>query len=201
MVELRLSAGHQGVVAMLQRALRIDAAALARLRQRGGDVDVFVATPFGVFGSRTATGVVTPDSSVVRCSDLVDGLDGQELQDHSIGWQGMLPPADGFQLIDQIPAGVVMDLARQGKDLARQFSGPLGPPTSLMDQEVLQVMDGTLSVGIPMRMIFAAVNLGFVPDFEAEVPRHVRVSVNGRWVRLDAVFGSVWFARGGINLF
>ncbi|WJZ03438.1 hypothetical protein [Corynebacterium freiburgense] len=201
MAQLQVTAGHQGVIAMLQRAQRIDAQTLARIRQRSEFVDVFVQTPFGVFGSRTATGNVTPDGAVVRASELIHALDGQELPDASVGWQGILPPPEGFQLIDQIPAAVVMDLARKGKDLTRQFSGPMGPPASLLNQEVLQVMDGTHSVGIPMRMIFAAVNLGFVPDIEAEVPRYLRVSSHHRWVRLDAAFGSVWFPQGGINLF
>lgn len=45
-----------------------------------------------------------------------------------------------------------------------------------------------------MRMIFACTSLGLIPGFEApaEIPRHLRVSTSGSWVRLDAPFGSVY---------
>ena len=53
-------------------------------------------------------------------------------------------------------------------------------------------------VEIPMRMIFACTNLGLIPGFAAsmDIPRHLRVSANGRWARVDAPFGSVYHARG-----
>ena len=45
-----------------------------------------------------------------------------------------------------------------------------------------------------MRMIFACTALGLIPGFAApiDVPRHLRVSTVGRWVRVDAPFGSVY---------
>lgn len=201
MPRVALTDGQQGAVAMLQRALRIDAATLARLRQRGDHVDIFVQTPFGVLGSRTAVGTLEGGEVVARAEDLVTALAGGEVADAQVLWQGVLPPETGFQLVDEVPAGVVSDLARKGKDLVRQFSGPLGPPVSLLNQDVLQVSGGGVEVGIPMRMIFAAVNLGFVPGAQLDVPRHLRVSANGRWVRLDAAFGTVWYQSGGMSLF
>ena len=47
---------------------------------------------------------------------------------------------------------------------------------------------------IPMRMIFTCTSLGLIPGFAApiEVPRHLRVSSAGRWVRIDAPFGTVY---------
>ena len=49
-------------------------------------------------------------------------------------------------------------------------------------------------VEIPMRMIFACTSLGLIPGFAAslKIPRHLRVSGKGRWVRLDAPYGSVY---------
>ena len=87
------------------------------------------------------------------------------------------------------------ELSDKGQQLARQFSGPLGPPASLLNQTVVTVTGPeNQEVGIPMRMIFACTNLGLIPGFAApmDIPRHLRVSGLGRWVRVDAPFGSVY---------
>lgn len=225
MAHVEFSAGARGVAAMLQRAMRFDAASLARLRQRDEFVDVFVHTPFGVLASRSAHGVVGDGAAaggsgsaggvVVRAADLAallgtsgdvgpaDAVAGEAPEAQAL-WPGVLPPATGFVLLDQVPAAVVADLAGKGKELTRQFSTSVGPPASLLEQEVLRVRGGEVEVGVPMRMIFACVNLGFVPGLgssaDADVPRHLRVSALDRWVRLDAAYGTVWLMRGGVNL-
>ena len=115
------------------------------------------------------------------------------------GWgMGALPPTTGFELLGEIPADVVQRLSDQGRALARQFSGPLGPPQSLMDQAVITVNDDT---EIPMRLVFTLTALGLIPgmDAPAAIPRHLRVSRNSRWVRVDAPFGSAYHSTG-INL-
>ena len=112
------------------------------------------------------------------------------------GWgMGALPPVAGFELLDEIPADVVQRLSDQGRALARQFSGPLGPPQSLMDQAVITVNDDT---EIPMRLVFTLTALGLIPgmDAPAAIPRHLRVSRNSRWVRVDAPFGSAYHSSG-----
>ena len=70
----------------------------------------------------------------------------------------------------------------------------MGPPSSLLNQTVITVENGEDKVEIPMRMIFACTNLGLIPGFAApmNVPRHLRVAGKGRWVRVDAPFGSVY---------
>ena len=108
---------------------------------------------------------------------------------------GALPPAEGFQEIDTLPVAVVRELSDQGQRLAREFSGPMGPPSSLLNQTVITVDNAAgVQVEIPMRMIFACTNLGLIPGFSApmNVPRHLRVAGKGRWVRVDAPFGSVY---------
>ena len=101
-----------------------------------------------------------------------------------------------------MPVGVARRLADEGRNLARQFSGPAGPPKSLLDGIVLTAdADSDNPVEIPMRMIFACTALGLIPGFEApaEIPRHLRVSSCGRWTRLDAPFGSV-YRNAGLGL-
>ena len=49
-----------------------------------------------------------------------------------------------------------------------------------------------------MRMIFTCTALGLIPGFAApiDVPRHLRIATAGRWVRMDAPFGSVYHSTG-----
>ena len=87
----------------------------------------------------------------------------------------------------------------KGRELARQFSGALGPPKSLLDSTVLTVdAESAQPVEVPMRMIFTCTALGLIPGFAApiDVPRHLRIATAGRWVRMDAPFGSVYHATG-----
>ena len=67
-----------------------------------------------------------------------------------------------------------------------------------MDQAVITVNDDT---EIPMRLVFTLTALGLIPsmDAPAAIPRHLRVSRNSRWVRVDAPFGSAYHSSG-INL-
>ena len=124
--------------------------------------------------------------------------DGAEVLDlgpaRDPSWPGALPPAQGFREIDSLPVDVVRELADKGRQLARQFSGPMGPPKSLLNQTVLTVESAETHVEIPMRMIFACTSLGLIPGFAAslKIPRHLRVAAKGRWVRLDAPYGSVY---------
>ncbi|GAB2512107.1 hypothetical protein CATRI_09985 [Corynebacterium atrinae] len=192
---LRIVDGRPGLRSLIDRAVGLDASASARFRQLDGQsVDVFVTTPFQVVASRRITGSASRDGAVVAATDLLDAL-RDEAEDigpaRDPNWPGALPPASGFAIVDTLPVQVVRELADKGQALARQFSGPLGPPASLLDQAVI-TLDGTVEV--PMRMIFACTSLGLIPGFSApiDIPRHLRVSTTGRWVRIDAPFGSVY---------
>nr|WP_232959346.1 hypothetical protein [Corynebacterium marambiense] len=193
---------------MLSRATGIDADASARFRQyTDGTVDVFVTTPFDVIAARRVEGTAGRDGAVVRAADLRDALTEGRTEIGpacDVAWPGALPPAIGFALLDTLPVTVVRQLADQGQALARQFSGPLGPPQSLLDQTVLTVTasdsagaDSSGDAGaaeITMRMVFTCTSLGLIPGAAApeSIPRHLRVSTSGTWVRVDAPFGSVY---------
>ncbi|RNE49665.1 hypothetical protein [Corynebacterium alimapuense] len=203
---LQINEGRPALLSLISRAVGLDASASVRLRQLSEEtVDVFVTTPFQVVASRRIAGVVSRDGAVVAATNLLEAL--REESD-SIGpasdpnWPGALPPATGFELLDTLPVQVVRELADKGQALARQFSGPLGPPASLMDQSVVTASNSQLDAEIPMRMIFACTALGLIPSFAApiEIPRHLRVSATGRWVRIDAPFGTVYHATS-LSLF
>jgi len=204
---LTVTQGERGLTTLLGRALGLDQAALARFSLVDDHVvDVFVTTPFDCLAARRVSGSASRDGAVVAANDLLNALrdagdSGAADASREVGkardmmWPGALPPATGFVERDIVPVGVARRLADEGRNLARQFSGPAGPPRSLLDGIVLTAdADSAAPVEIPMRMIFACTALGLIPGFEApaEIPRHLRVATAGSWVRLDAPYGSIY---------
>ena len=199
MVAVRIERGARGLTALLSRALALDAQASARIQEVGeGQLDVFVTTPFDAIASRRTSGSTTHPGATVSARAMLDALKAGAAEvgpARDAAWPGALPPASGFVAREEVPIGVARRLADEGRNLARQFSGPAGPPRSLLDGVVLTAdADSDNPVEIPMRMIFACTALGLIPGFEApaEIPRHLRVATSGSWVRLDAPFGSVY---------
>ncbi|MFM8597560.1 MAG: hypothetical protein ACKOB8_00905 [Mycobacterium sp.] len=202
---LRLAdpAHRQDLVVFVERALRMDEAAVIRLRTRNdGLVGVWVSTGLGVLAGRVVAGGVRPADLSCGADLLLRGLRGATGSTdidpgppmHS-GWRGALPPEAGFVHLDDVPAHVVGELARSGAELARQHRGPVGPAASLLDQEVLQVNSGATGVAVPMRCVLALAAMGFLPE-PAGAGDVVRVRALPGWLRLDARFGSVFRRRG-----
>lgn len=206
MITLDIESGARGLTTLVGRAVGLDSQASARFQEVGGGaLDVFVTTPFEAIASRRITGTTSHNTATVSARDLLAALQSGSVEvgpARDAVWPGALPPATGFVAREQVPVGVARRLADEGRNLARQFSGPAGPPKSLLDGIVLTAdADSDDPVEIPMRMIFACTALGLIPGFEApaEIPRHLRVSSCGRWTRLDAPFGSV-YRNAGLGL-
>ncbi|OHO31599.1 hypothetical protein HMPREF2656_09535 [Corynebacterium sp. HMSC034B08] len=206
MISLDIDTGARGLTTLVGRAVGLDPQASARIQEVGdGALDVFVTTPFDAIASRRITGTTSHNTATVSARDLLAALQSGSVEvgpARDAVWPGALPPATGFVAREQVPVGVARRLADEGRNLARQFSGPAGPPKSLLDGIVLTAdADSDNPVEIPMRMIFACTALGLIPGFEApaEIPRHLRVSTCGRWTRLDAPFGSV-YRNAGLGL-
>ena len=206
MISLDIDTGARGLTTLVGRAVGLDPQASARIQEVGdGALDVFVTTPFEAIASRRITGTTSHNTATVSARDLLAALQSGSVEvgpARDAVWPGALPPATGFVAREQVPVGVARRLADEGRNLARQFSGPAGPPKSLLDGIVLTAdADSDNPVEIPMRMIFACTALGLIPGFEApaEIPRHLRVSTCGRWTRLDAPFGSV-YRNAGLGL-
>ena len=124
-------------------------------------------------------------------------VDRAETVDPGAGglWQGLLPPDDGWAVVDTVPAAELEGLTERGLAVAREHAGPMGPPASLLDQTVLTVTGPAGSgaagppVRIPLRCLFALSGMGFVGA--GEVGETVRVSATPSWLRLDARYGAV----------
>ncbi|MCV7299417.1 hypothetical protein H7J93_07165 [Mycobacterium barrassiae] len=199
-------ADRKDLATFVERALRLDDAAVIRLREReGGLIVAWVSTGFDVLASRVVVGRVKPADLSAGADALAAGLSSMSAEgyvDPGFGmdsaWRGGLPPDSGFEHLDDVPAGVMLDLAQRGIALAKEHSSSFGPPASLLDQEVVAVSAGDTSVGIPMRCVFALTAMGFLPQSAEGLAADeiVRVRVQPAWLRVDARFGSVYRRRG-----
>lgn len=206
-------AQHVDLAAFTERVLRLDNAAVIRFRTRSDStLMAWVATGFDVLAARGLRGKVRPDDLSAGADELARALAISESGYVNPGfamdsaWRGVLPPDVGFVHLDDIPARVVLDLAQRGVALAREHGSGQGPPVSLLDQEVVSVSSGELTVGIPMRCVFALTAMGFLPqspdagdNFAPEsvaADEIVRIRVLPTWLRIDARFGSVYRRRG-----
>ena len=177
----------------------------------GGIARVWATTPFGPMACRTMS--VTPgrDDMIVR-ADAVSAATGDARSvpqlDAAVpmtldcgapadsSWPGRLPVDGGWTVLEAVPAAVFRDLEAQARGVAKEESGPMGLPTSLLDQKVLSVRGASsASAEITMREVFALCAMGFIPP-EPSADEPVRVSVKARWRRLDGRFGSVYASEG-----
>ncbi|MDT5132726.1 MAG: hypothetical protein QOE41_2037 [Mycobacterium sp.] len=194
-------AHHADLATFVERAQRLDDAAVIRLRQRSdGLLAAWTATGFEVLASRVVRGRVRPNDISAGADALLRGLAAIDPAGHvdpgfpmDSAWRGALPPESGFVHLDDVPARAVLELAQRGIELSKEH-GAQGPPVSLLDQEVVRVSAAQGHVGIPMRCVFALTAMGFVaPETVEEI---VRVRVLPAWLRIVARFGSVYRRRG-----
>ena len=189
----------------VDHALRLDEAAVIRLRSRSeGLLTAWVATGFDVLASRVVVGRLRPEDMSVAADGLARGLADVDASGYvnpgfamDSAWRGGLPPESGFAHLDDVPAHVMLDLAREGAQVAKEHSSAHGPPVSLLDQEVIEVSSGDIVVGLPMRCVFALTAMGFLPQSADAIDADeiIRVRVSAAWLRIDARFGSVYRRR------
>lgn len=203
---VREVAHRKDLAAFVDHAMRLDDAAVIRLRARStGLLSAWVATGFDVLASRVVVGTVRPDDLTVAADALARGLPAAGASGYvepgfamDSAWRVALPPESGFTHLDDVPARVMLDLAQQGTRIAKEHGSAHGPPASLLDQEVVRVSSGDVSVGLPMRCVFALSAMGFLPQSPDAIgaDETVRVRILPSWLRIDAKFGSVYRRRG-----
>ncbi len=194
------------LAAFVERVARLDPAAVIRLRARpGGGFTAWALTGFDVLASRVVAGSLRPGDLSVGADQLGLGLAAMDNSGYvdpgfpmDSAWRGALPPDSGFIHLDDVPARLMLELAQRGAQLAKEHSSAQGPPVSLLDQEVIRVSAADVSVGIPMRCVFALTAMGFLPQSSeaADADEIVRVRTLPAWLRIDARFGSVYRRRG-----
>jgi len=195
------SGERDDLAAFAARVVRLDQAALVRLcaEVRAGQdyVSAWSPTPFDTLVSRSVRGTIQPADLTVAAPTLLAALAVDRAATVDPGppvptWGVELPPPDGWHAVDDVPAAELDRLAERGLALARENTGPLGPPTSLLDQVVLTVSAPAAAahapVKVPLRCLLALSGMGFLGAGTEDV---VRVSATGSWMRLDARYGAV----------
>ena len=209
------SADRADLAVFVGRAIRLDEAAVIRIKRRGdGRVSVWAPTGFDALATRVVSGDIRPADTTAAGDVLLQALGGDSGEIDpgfamDSAWRGALPPESGFVHVDDVPARVLLGLAQRGAALAKEHGSAQGPPTSLLDQKVLEVAGGGTEVAVSMRTVFALTGMGFVPladgrpatadtDLDAIAETEiVRVRATPSWLRLDARFGSVYARRAG----
>lgn len=211
MAQLTITRGHQGVIALAQRGIGLDDAAIARIVNRNTHCECYLATPFSALAMRRFYGTVQGDDITVEAVVLRDALEA-ELNVNTppdgagisidvpaapgglLAWPGALPPSDGYKLVETIPGATVQELITAGRQLARQFSTVVGPPRSLLSSPVITCTAGDTMVVIPMRVMFALNACSFVPSADAEPQtRRMRVAKANLWNRIEAYYGTIYW--------
>jgi hypothetical protein len=198
---LRDDSSRNDLAVFAERARVLDEAAVVRLRNRSdGLLGVWAHTGFDVLAGRAVAGVARPADISCAADQLTRALRSVDATGYvdpgfpmDSAWRGALPAESGFVHLDDVPATIVQDLARQGAEASRDAGGH-GPPAGLLDQNVLRVSSEADEVGVPLRCALALAAMRFIPENHpaAEV---VRVRVSPAWLRIDARFGSVFRRR------
>lgn len=204
-------AERENLATFISHAVRLDPAAVIRLRRRGERyVSAWAATSFEALAVRTVVADLSVGDITVGGDTVLSGLHGPDSADpiplgYSMdsAWRTALPPADGFANVDDVPARMLVELAERGAEVAQEHGSSHGPPASLLDQTVLTVSGAGEQVEVPMRVVFALAAMDFIPHGgektdSRRIPADeiVRVRAARTWLRLDARYGSVARRRG-----
>jgi hypothetical protein len=196
--------------AFLARIVRLDPAALVRLRPHGeGTVALWSWLTVGALAVRVVPGA-GPADAVVAASALLAGI-GADLElppRRDAEWRGPLPGA-GFRRLDELPADVVAGLAAAGERTFREAAegGSRSAARALTDavlDHVAVTVTGPGAVAgrgavagpgaeiadVPQRAIQALSSLGFLGSDP------VAVDVTAAWLRLVGTYGAVYLRRG-----
>ncbi|MGC9669260.1 hypothetical protein ACNTMW_22210 [Planosporangium sp. 12N6] len=189
--------------AYLARLVRLDPAALVRLRPAGdGTVALWARLPFEVLVTRQVRAGLADDVTV-RAADLLRTLDAgaDRLPPRcDAQWRWPLPPAVS-RLVERLPATEVHRVGAAAETTLRAAvaGGVRGRAVgervlrdALLDHVPVVVLtdDGT-RVEVPQRLVQAVVRMGFAgpPGAGGEV----QVRVAGGWVGLGGEFGTGWY--------
>jgi len=199
----------------LTRLLRFDKAAAVRVVASGSTVGVYGRPPFDVLTLRTvalAAGVDTTDSPdsgqlggvdiTVSAGDLLHAIadDGALALPRPLAgataWTGFLPPRTGWQPVGELPVAEVETAALAGiaEFKARAEAIPDRERTrAAVDRIAAEIWDRPLTFGLPVRAAHAARAMAFLGQAQSA---SAVVRSAGRWLRLDAPFGTVVLRTG-----
>ncbi|WP_308442881.1 hypothetical protein [Catellatospora sp. TT07R-123] len=181
--------------AFLSRLVRLDPAALVRLRPAGADrTALWAALPWGVLVTRTVDGCADRDR-VTTAAALLAGA--ARLPERDGDWRLPLPPSAG-RVLESLPVEVVRQAAEAAAATLREVEAD-GLRGRAVGQRVLRdaLLDHVVITGksdiddvpfsVPQRLVQAVVRMGFLGT-----SGQVSVVTAGPWTGLAASFGTAW---------
>ncbi|NUP48434.1 MAG: hypothetical protein HOW97_14165, partial [Catenulispora sp.] len=119
-------------------------------------------------------------------------------------WTGFLPPRTGWRPVGELSVGAVEAAARAGIAAFKQQAEALPDQErtrAAVDRIAAEIWDRPLGHGLPVRVAHAARALAFLGPTGADAPSEAVAAVRsaGRWLRLDAPYGTV-VVRSGSGL-
>jgi hypothetical protein len=196
-------AGRADAGAFLARLVRLDRAALVRLRPTGAGAEMWAMLPFGVLVVRTLAVPVDGDVTV-DASALLEGLGtGGSPRRRDQAWRWPLPPSRG-RVVETIPAAELARVAEAASSTLRTAVGegvggrPVGERAvrdALLDHvPVVVTSEEGERVEVPQRLVQAVVRMGFLGrSAVTSGDDSVAVRVAQAWIGLAAPYGSAWY--------
>jgi hypothetical protein len=198
-------AGVDDAEAFLERLVRIDPAAVVRLRPAPAGIALWARLPWEVLVTRTVAGDRSDDATVGARALLAElsGGTGMLPERRDALWRWALPSASGAT-VETIPAGTVRGLgAAAERTLREAATSGLGSGRvvgdrvlrdALLDHVAIVIEAGDESgdadrIPVPQRLVQAVLRMGFLSGEE------VRVLVAGSFVGLAAEYGVAWHSR------
>lgn len=190
----------------LGRLVRLDRAAVVRLRSAGDRVTLWAALPWGVLVGRTVAGAPAasvPEDVTVGAAALLETLgSGDPLPARrDADWRMALPPSTGvavervaaadLQRIAVAAAGTLREASTQG--VGGRAVGQRALRDALLDHvAIVATPPAGGSIEVPQRLVQAVVKMGFLGNTDADADALVDIRTAGRWVGLSAPYGVAW---------
>jgi hypothetical protein len=198
----------------LTRLLRFDKAAAVRVVASGPAVGVYGRPPFDVLTLRTVAlepeGAGSESSGegaaevdiTVSAGDLLHAIadDGSLALPRPLAgataWTGFLPPRTGWQTVGELPVAEVETAALAGIAEFKARAEAIADrerTRAAVDGIAAEIWDRPLTFGLPVRAAHAARAMAFLGQAQSE---SAVVRSAGRWLRLDAPFGTIVLRTG-----
>jgi hypothetical protein len=182
----------------LGRLVRLDPAALVRLRSSGTDrVTVWGRVPWQVLVCRTVPVPPAKPSTVditVPAAALLDGLGAQPQRlprSRDEQWRWALPGSPG-RAVESVPVAELLRLGAAAAATLRSGTGRVGERMlrdALLDHVAIEVRADDIRVEVKQSLVQAMLRMGFVTE---GIQGTITVRTLGDWVALEADAGGAW---------
>jgi hypothetical protein len=185
----------------LRRLVRLDAAALVRVRRAASDrAVVWARVPWDVLVARTLTLSAPLEDATYRAADWLSAADLAALARRDADWRGGVPAAAAV-VLEEIPTEVVRRVGAAAESTLRETTrtglngravGSRVVRDALLDHVPIVVTPaaGTGPVEVPQRLVQAVLRMGLL---ESVPDTAVRVVAAGPWVGISTGRGVAWW--------